>query len=519
MRACCSKRQRCESSLTPLESSPANSSADELLRPFISESDEEVQESRGYHKSGRKDGKSNGRKTVNYILNSISSRINRSQTSLTGRSNNQSTQPHRDNKIIEFPAEVGDHLAAEKTLAARSTSKAYPKSPHLPPKFTTVLGTTAPLTQRESNNGTGVKSRVPLPATEPNKNGEYEASTCHQCRIKTTRPKMICDQSLNPDCVVRICKPCLMSRKAYDEFPKLRAPFFEFVPGGRILCMKCRNICPCVTCRRARGNMTDIGNGLNDFYDLTDDARAEALLNKKKQKRQKAKLKKSFRRHQGLPDKQPVVGDKTVGAVHLDTQAKSGQKGANVDELDHLEHHPANCAGRPDRTVPADRSSSLAPGTSYPHHTACGASMARNSSDPDGGPERSRKRKFCAEPFEDLDKDCDGDNKLMGRLIHTNHRLAEAAIEMASMLQKKEKNSASMDPQYARLEQREKEIHVAMLELHLAEARKEADRNNASADAFQRAKMARDFMQQGLSHKEAFEAACMHLGRPNLPST
>ncbi|KAI9600350.1 hypothetical protein H4Q26_000130 [Puccinia striiformis f. sp. tritici PST-130] len=76
-----------------------------------------------------------------------------------------------------------------------------------------------------------------------------------------------------------------------------------------------------------------------------------------------------------------------------------------------------------------------------------------------------------------------------------------------------------MDPQYARLEQREKEIHVAMLELHLAEARKEADRNNASADAFQRAKMARDFMQQGLSHKEAFEAACMHLGRPNLPST
>ncbi|KAI9601919.1 hypothetical protein KEM48_001207 [Puccinia striiformis f. sp. tritici PST-130] len=144
MRACCSKRQRCESSLTPLESSPANSSADELLRPFISESDEEVQESRGYHKSGRKDGKSNGRKTVNYILNSISSRINRSQTSLTGRSNNQSTQPHRDNKIIEFPAEVGDHLAAEKTLAARSTSKAYPKS-HIYPQSSQLYLALQPL--------------------------------------------------------------------------------------------------------------------------------------------------------------------------------------------------------------------------------------------------------------------------------------------------------------------------------------------------------------------------------------
>ncbi|EFP85041.1 uncharacterized protein PGTG_11210 [Puccinia graminis f. sp. tritici CRL 75-36-700-3] len=67
--------------------------------------------------------------------------------------------------------------------------------------------------------------------------------------------------------------------------PKLRGPLFKFVPGGKILCMKCRNICPCASCRRARGERGVMGNGLNGFYDLMrDETKTEAPLRKTKRK-------------------------------------------------------------------------------------------------------------------------------------------------------------------------------------------------------------------------------------------
>ncbi|PLW16236.1 hypothetical protein PCASD_18108 [Puccinia coronata f. sp. avenae] len=74
-----------------------------------------------------------------------------------------------------------------------------------------------------------------------------------QCRSKTTRPKMICDQSKDPYCTVRICNSCLIVKPVYDHIPELRPPIFQFVPGGRMLCVKCRPICPCISCRRRRG--------------------------------------------------------------------------------------------------------------------------------------------------------------------------------------------------------------------------------------------------------------------------
>lgn len=91
------------------------------------------------------------------------------------------------------------------------------------------------------------------PADEPHDSTEYEDSTCHQCRLKTKQPKMICDQSKDPRCMIRVCKTCLITRDCYNGVPELRAPIFDFVPGGKMLCVKCRNLCPCASCRRRRG--------------------------------------------------------------------------------------------------------------------------------------------------------------------------------------------------------------------------------------------------------------------------
>lgn len=160
--------------------------------------------------------------------------------------------------------------------------------------------------------------RIPniIPACEPDDFGQYESSTCHQCRVKTTRPKMICDQSQDPNCVVRVCITCLMTREVYDDHPELRPPIFKFVPGGTMLCVKCRNLCPCASCRRRRGEKEQCRRGLGGstkgFYGLTPEEREQALI-KKKEKQELIRQKKESR--PPVEKKTPVVCRREAAAI------------------------------------------------------------------------------------------------------------------------------------------------------------------------------------------------------------
>ncbi|EGG05004.1 uncharacterized protein MELLADRAFT_78215 [Melampsora larici-populina 98AG31] len=160
--------------------------------------------------------------------------------------------------------------------------------------------------------------RIPniIPACEPDDFGQYESSTCHQCRVKTTRPKMICDQSQDPNCVVRVCITCLMTREVYDDHPELRPPIFKFVPGGTMLCVKCRNLCPCASCRRRRGEKEQCRRGLGGstkgFYGLTPEEREQALT-KKKEKQELIRQKKESR--PAVEKKTPVVCRREAAAI------------------------------------------------------------------------------------------------------------------------------------------------------------------------------------------------------------
>jgi len=65
-----------------------------------------------------------------------------------------------------------------------------------------------------------------------------------------------------------------------------------------MLCVKCRDICPCASCRRRRGEKEQcrrgLGSGLKGFYGLTPEEREQALL-RKKEKQEAARIKKESR--------------------------------------------------------------------------------------------------------------------------------------------------------------------------------------------------------------------------------
>ncbi|EGG04951.1 bleomycin hydrolase-like protein [Melampsora larici-populina 98AG31] len=133
-----------------------------------------------------------------------------------------------------------------------------------------------------------------IPARESDEFGRYESSCCHQCQVNTTQPKMICDQSQDPNCVVRVCITCLTKSKVYDDHVELRPPIFKFTPGGRMLCVKCRDVCPCASCRRGRSEKDHSSRGsdssAHDFCVLALEEREE--FSSKKQARHEPKRQK-----------------------------------------------------------------------------------------------------------------------------------------------------------------------------------------------------------------------------------
>ncbi|EFP75662.2 uncharacterized protein PGTG_00993 [Puccinia graminis f. sp. tritici CRL 75-36-700-3] len=209
------------------------------------------------------------------------------------------------------------------------------------------------------------KNLGPPPATEPDETGQYESYTCHQCRVKTTRPKMICDQSHDPNCFRRVCRNCLLNRAAYNGIPELQPPIFQFVPGGKMLCVKCRGICPCADCRRKRGEKEENRRGLNlnnGFYGLTPEDKEKALM-KNKRNREKAVLKKASRARLDLVNPVPSVGDQASEVPSGPLTRKKQLKEPWSDDIICLDQAPATSSGKPSQTKPVRRPILPAEGT------------------------------------------------------------------------------------------------------------------------------------------------------------
>ncbi|WAR63620.1 hypothetical protein PtB15_17B220 [Puccinia triticina] len=223
-----------------------------------------------------------------------------SPTNLCGSSSSTHGEPEDEQPGVPSHESPPDIKPVKKSKTKSDPNSSRVKRPKPPSPIDPPTAPDTPAAPADGSCKVEVKRRIAalLPATEPDEYGQYESSTCHQCRVKTTRPKMICDQSQDPNCVVRVCHTCLMVRTVYADMPELRPPIFQFVPGGTMLCVKCRDICPCASCRRRRGEKEQcrrgLGSALKGFYGLTPEEREQALL-RKKEKQEAARQKKEAR--------------------------------------------------------------------------------------------------------------------------------------------------------------------------------------------------------------------------------
>ncbi|KAI8454746.1 hypothetical protein BY996DRAFT_7075278 [Phakopsora pachyrhizi] len=256
-------------------------------------------------------------------------------TPLSQSDNSEGEQPvastRRSRTGGEKPIKIKLSTDPLKTSKLKRPKPASELGPKIPANVTQNAEQPRSPNDPSASNDPPVKRRIAalMPATEPDEWGQYESSTCHQCRVKTTRPKMICDQSQDPNCVVRVCHTCLMVRTVYDDLPDLRAPIFTFVPGGTMLCVKCRDICPCASCRRRRGEKEQcrrgLGSGLKGFYGLTPEER-ELALARKKEKQDAARQKKETKT---VEKKTPLVPRREVTSM---------RQGYDDDEHERLLH-------------------------------------------------------------------------------------------------------------------------------------------------------------------------------------
>lgn len=403
-----------------------------------------------------------------------------------------------------------------------------------------------------------------MPATEPDETGQYESSTCHQCRGKNSRPKMICDQSRNPHCLVRVCHRCLIVREFYDNVPELRPPQFEFVPGGRMLCVKCRNICPCAPCRRRRGEQLEVRRRRSRALPKTS---SKQLLPRKKRAQGKTIRKWVPRRPPDLLMNAKPCTSKQLAAFPL------VQEGRTMNEVefgsdDIVILHPSA------EVSPTDTGQSIAP-TNRPISSTAGrmvgvtketqlsqrfipfqassssvskASIAGTSAQPaKQGQGHQGKGKSCADQFPSL-KAKNIAHKTPGRPRRrkdkprpdepavpknvrpkrakrgTNHdntlinqpQLSEAASGMASSLNTEQNASGSKAtcqnilPQGP--EEQQHELHAEMGTLEFKNMPDDLGRQKARTEAFERARMMQDFLRSGLSFEKALEATLMFLG-------
>ncbi|POW16120.1 hypothetical protein PSTT_01548, partial [Puccinia striiformis] len=359
---------------------------------------------------------------------------------------------------------------AAKTSASQSglhsTSYSEPSSDS---ELSSLPSSPPPLPDRGHENQNQIKrlkSLVAAPATEPDETGQYESACCHQCRIKTTRPKMMCDQSHDPKCIFTITSL---------NFP----PRFEFVPGGRMLCVKCRGICPCATCRRRRGEEGE-SKRASGFHVLRT---SEAAIRQKTVLMNKICLGQSptisaVDRSQTPAFKGPILSAES-GGVPTIAVLTGPSKTANIEN----DAVPKPRRGRPhkDASLPTK-------------------------------PTPSKERKEMNQEM---------DSTIVNQLLQSNNRLAEAASGMASILHNNNNNNSSLEsmiiatPEYARLERSEKQLQLKIREIEEKNAADEAEKQKAkTAEAFERAKMMQDFLKSGLSFEKSMEATMTFLGPP-----
>ncbi|KAH9446382.1 hypothetical protein Pst134EA_030302 [Puccinia striiformis f. sp. tritici] len=437
---------------------------------------------------------------------------------------------------------------AAKTSASQSglhsTSYSEPSSDS---ELSSLPSSPPPLPDRGHENQNQIKrlkSLVAAPATEPDETGQYESACCHQCRIKTTRPKMMCDQSHDPKCIVRICQACLMTRAVYDHIPELRPPRFEFVPGGRMLCVKCRGICPCATCRRRRGEDVESRRGYKDFHVLTTSEAAirqkTVLMNKSQNQENGKKLKKISRSYP--EDLAPIGDDRPLAATtgpKAPKRIKIHMKHV-LDDIVCLDQSPTfSAVDRSQAASPAFKRPILsaesggAPTTIHiqPRPATVDPGPSTTSNIGNGAvpkPGRGRPRKDASSLSNPTPskagkgKNQEMDKTIVNQLLQSNNRLAEAASGMASILHNNNNNNSSLEsmiiatPEYARLERSEKQLQLKIREIEEKNAADEAEKQKAkTAEGFERAKMMQDFLKSGLSFEKSMEATMTFLGPPN----
>ncbi|KAH9440222.1 hypothetical protein Pst134EB_030848 [Puccinia striiformis f. sp. tritici] len=391
---------------------------------------------------------------------------------------------------------------------------------------------------RNQNQIKRLKTVIRAPATDPDETGKYESACCHQCRIKTTRPKMMCDQSHNPQCVVRICQACLMTRAVYDHIPELCPPIFEFVPGGRMLCVKCRGICPCVTCRRLRGEEGKSRRGRSGFRTSGAAIRQKTVSMNKSQNQENGKKLKNISR--SCPEAlETIVGNRPLAA----TAGPKAPKRIKIHMKNVLDD--IVCLGQSPTISAVDRSQTPAfkgpilsaesggvPTSIHIQHSAVKAETAPSKTanienDAVPKPRRGRPHKDASLPTkptpskERKEMNQEMDSTIVNQLLQSNNRLAEAASGMASILHNNNNNNSSLEsmiiatPEYARLERSEKQLQLKIREIEEKNAADEAEKQKAkTAEAFERAKMMQDFLKSGLSFEKSMEATMTFLGPP-----
>ncbi|KAI9600349.1 hypothetical protein H4Q26_000129 [Puccinia striiformis f. sp. tritici PST-130] len=389
---------------------------------------------------------------------------------------------------------------AAKTSASQSglhsTSYSEPSSDS---ELSSLPSSPPPLPDRGHENQNQIKrlkSLVAAPATEPDETGQYESACCHQCRIKTTRPKMMCDQSHDPKCIVRICQACLMTRAVYDHIPELRPPRFEFVPGGRMLCVKCRgsyqaedgvdeqeskprkweeteeNI-PKLSGRPStnRRRSTSCGDDRPEGPEANKDTH-EACFGRYSLLGPVANISAVDRSQAASPAfKRPILS------------AESGGAPTTI----HIQPRPATVDPGPSTTSNIGNGAVPKPGRGRPRKDASSLSNPT--------PSKAGKGKN-----QEMDK------TIVNQLLQSNNRLAEAASGMASILHNNNNNNSSLEsmiiatPEYARLERSEKQLQLKIREIEEKNAADEAEKQKAkTAEGFERAKMMQDFLKSGLS--------------------
>ncbi|OAV97237.1 hypothetical protein PTTG_12494 [Puccinia triticina 1-1 BBBD Race 1] len=441
---------------------------DEVLRQFILDSDQEVQDSPNARRSQGTFERSICRdadfidiaNSQPKVLNNNNRTCNR-QAATAKRAMLNKSHPIPSVSAaggVRGRMNVQSHKNLQTAESSRTTSgpkSSIPKHCPQPPTFTTVPGIAAPPPHAKK---TQVKRRPPLPATEPDTRGHYEASSCHQCRTKTTRTENDLRSIIQP-------KLCCSNM----------SPLFN---GSACLRRHAQASGPTIPIPTRRENPLHEMQEYLSLHYVSEGA--------------------------GRVEKEPIVGNQDTRTPAEAQKRKNRQQEAGLDEVICLEKSWAELSSKRERITSADRS---IPGSGSSKidvnldilfkHTGKRASTVRDSSDLDREPGCSRKRKLCAEQLTEIDSNCGEDDSpiTMDRPIKSEKSIKSERPIKSESAPESPASMASIT-----------HIKLQLWELELEKAREEHARKIASADAEAKANMMQEFLRCGLTLEDAVKA-------------